>query len=294
MPKGKRSAPSPLQVDIANRVIALIKDGTFAAGQHLTEEGLAELFGVSRSPVRTALRLLEDRGYAELRQRLGVFVSKRAPNRMVALASRQLTGEHLYRAIISDRANQALADTIAETELYARYKTTRGQLMRTLLRMAREGLIERRKGNGWSFLPMLDSGKAKQDSYRFRMILECAALREPGFTIDRDELARSRAQHEQFLELRTTAANVPEFFEMNTRFHEMLACFSGNQFILGSIRQQNQLRRFDEYATYARRRVIQPTESCQEHLQIIKALECDNREWAAALLYNHLNRASKA
>lgn len=294
MPRGNTPGPSPLQVDIANRVIALIKDGTFAAGQHLTEEGLAEQFGVSRSPVRTALRLLEDRGYVELRQRLGVFVSKRAPARMAALASRQLTEEDLYRAIISDRANQALADTIAETELLARYPTSRGQLMKTLLRMAHEGLIERRKGNGWSFLPMLDSGEAKQDSYRFRMILECAALREPGFTAERDELARSRAQHERFLELRPTAANVREFFEMNTRFHEMLARFSGNRFILGAIRQQNQLRRFEEYATYVRRRAIQPTESCQEHLQIIKALESDDREWAAALLYNHLYRASKA
>jgi DNA-binding GntR family transcriptional regulator len=293
MPRGKTPAPSPLQVDIANRVIALIKDGTFAAGQHLTEEGLAEQFGVSRSPVRTALRLLEDRGYVELRQRLGVFVSKRAPSRMAALASRQLTEEDLYRTIISDRANQALADTIAETELLARYQTTRGQLMKTLLRMAHEGLIERRKGNGWSFLPMLDSGEAKQDSYRFRMILECAALREPGFTVERDELAKARAQHERFLE-RPTAANVPEFFEMNTRFHEMLARFSGNRFILGAIRQQNQLRRFEEYATYVRRREIQPTESCQEHLQIIKALESGDREWAAALLYNHLYRASKA
>jgi DNA-binding GntR family transcriptional regulator len=294
MPRGKTPAPSPLQVDIANRVIALIKDGTFAAGQHLTEKKLAEQFGVSRSPVRTALRLLEDRGYVELRQRLGVFVSKRAPERMATLARRHLTEEDLYRTIISDRANQVLADTIAETELLARYETTRGQLMKTLLRMAHEGLMERRKGNGWSFLPMLDSGEAKQDSYRFRMILECAALREPGFTVEHDELARSRAQHERFLELRPTAASVPEFFEMNTRFHEMLARFSGNRFILGAIRQQNQLRRFEEYATYVRRRAFQPTESCQEHLQIIKALESDDREWAAALLYNHLYRASKA
>lgn len=295
MPKGKVPAPSPLQVDIANRVIGLIRDGTFRSGQHLAEQELAEQFGVSRSPVRMALRLLEDRGYVELKKGLGVFVARRVPSsRMATLASRQLTEEDLYRAIISDRANQALADTLAETELLARYETTRGQLMKTLLRMAHERLIERRKGNGWSFLPMLDSVDAKQDSYRFRMILECAALREPGFTVDPAELARIRTQHERFLEQRPTAANVPDFFEMNTRFHEMLARFCGNRFILGAIKHQNQLRRFEEYATYVRRRAIQPTESCQEHLQIIKALESGDREWAAALLYNHLSRASKS
>lgn len=50
--------------------------GVFTPGQRLTEEALAESYGVSRVPVREALRTLEAEGFASSRPYAGVFVAE--------------------------------------------------------------------------------------------------------------------------------------------------------------------------------------------------------------------------
>ncbi|GAA2142048.1 GntR family transcriptional regulator [Glycomyces algeriensis] len=48
--------------------------GVFAPGERLTEEALAGRYGVSRVPVREALRVLEAEGFVEAKPYVGVFV----------------------------------------------------------------------------------------------------------------------------------------------------------------------------------------------------------------------------
>ncbi|WP_433760717.1 GntR family transcriptional regulator [Nocardia sp. CA-135398] len=50
--------------------------GVFAPGQRLTEDTLAESYGVSRVPVREALRALEAEGFALSRPYAGTFVAE--------------------------------------------------------------------------------------------------------------------------------------------------------------------------------------------------------------------------
>ncbi|WP_218003311.1 GntR family transcriptional regulator [Nocardia concava] len=50
--------------------------GAYAPGQRLTEDALAESYGVSRVPVREALRTLEAEGFASSRPYAGVFVAE--------------------------------------------------------------------------------------------------------------------------------------------------------------------------------------------------------------------------
>ena len=52
-----------------------ILDGRFRPGDRLREEHLAEISGVSRTPVREALRRLATEGLVELTPGLGAFVS---------------------------------------------------------------------------------------------------------------------------------------------------------------------------------------------------------------------------
>lgn len=63
---------------ISQRVLQFLEqgiiEGRFVPGQRLTEEGVAKLVGVSRSPVREALRKLEHAGLAVVVPRKGVFV----------------------------------------------------------------------------------------------------------------------------------------------------------------------------------------------------------------------------
>lgn len=59
---------------IANDILA----GVFPPGLHLDEQVLAKRFGVSRTPVRDALRLLSGTGLIDLRPRAGAMVRRMA------------------------------------------------------------------------------------------------------------------------------------------------------------------------------------------------------------------------
>ncbi|WP_161634095.1 GntR family transcriptional regulator [Sulfitobacter noctilucae] len=59
---------------VADHCGLLIVEGRIAAGERLGEERLAEICGVSRGPVREALRILEKRRLIEIIPRRGAFV----------------------------------------------------------------------------------------------------------------------------------------------------------------------------------------------------------------------------
>lgn len=66
--------PKSLTEIVASRVRQAIIDGEFALGQMISEETLAESFGVSRTPVRDALALLQNTGLVDIRSKRGSFV----------------------------------------------------------------------------------------------------------------------------------------------------------------------------------------------------------------------------
>ncbi|MCU1645551.1 MAG: HTH-type transcriptional repressor CsiR [Nocardia sp.] len=68
----RRMTPQQLCRAIRDDIIS----GVFTPGQRLTEESLAESYGVSRVPVREALRTLEAEGFASSRPYAGVFVAE--------------------------------------------------------------------------------------------------------------------------------------------------------------------------------------------------------------------------
>jgi DNA-binding GntR family transcriptional regulator len=63
-------------VELAYQAIRrAIIEGAYPAGARLPEEELSERIGVSRTPIRQALRQLEHQGHVELRPRRGAWVS---------------------------------------------------------------------------------------------------------------------------------------------------------------------------------------------------------------------------
>lgn len=70
-----RQRTMPKAVERAySRIRSAIVDGEFPPGMHLEEEGLAESTGVSRTPVREALRRLAAEGFVEFVPHQGAFV----------------------------------------------------------------------------------------------------------------------------------------------------------------------------------------------------------------------------
>jgi DNA-binding GntR family transcriptional regulator len=65
---------TPLSEKIAERIRDFILKGTLKQGERLTEPSLSKLLGISRTPIREALRLLEIEGFVELIPRKGAVV----------------------------------------------------------------------------------------------------------------------------------------------------------------------------------------------------------------------------
>lgn len=63
-----------LPEQIADHLAAAILDGEYRDGEHIREQKLASMFGVSHGPVREAMRALTKRGLIEFRPRRGAFV----------------------------------------------------------------------------------------------------------------------------------------------------------------------------------------------------------------------------
>lgn len=64
----------PLREVVAEEIRSMIMRGELSAGERLHEEKLAEQLGVSRNPIREAIRLLEATGLVEVIHRRGTYV----------------------------------------------------------------------------------------------------------------------------------------------------------------------------------------------------------------------------
>lgn len=280
-----------LQIDLARQIAHYIADQGLPEGAHLTEKNLTAIFNVSRTPVRGALQLLAEYGHISYRPNSGYFVKACTDSGGLPLqrAGIPVGVEQLYRDIIRDRAQQELSDVLLESDLIERYGCSRPVLRQVLLRLSADQLIEKKPGRGWQFLPTLDSPQALHESYRFRMIIECQGLLESGFTVDADRLESCKHRFERIVQAGGQDVTPSEFFRMNAQFHEMLAEFSGNRFIVQAMRQQSQLRRFEEYSAFYRHDYI--LEATREHLEIIQAISERDMPWAASLMRRHLQSA---
>ena len=70
---------------LASAIADGILDGTLKPGERLDEVGLAQQHGVSRTPVREALRQLTTSGLIDMRPRKGAVVSKATPEQVESL-----------------------------------------------------------------------------------------------------------------------------------------------------------------------------------------------------------------
>lgn len=284
--------PTPLQVDLARLIAQDIMAGRHTSGTHLSEEALAANYEVSRTPVRGALRLLAAQGLITHRPNSGYTVAEHDTLANPAIAGAGPTQHELHRRLIDDRATRALPEQFTERELLQRYAVPRSVLAKALLQLSADGLIEKRKGHGWQFAPSLESRDALNESYRFRLAIECAGLLEPTFRLDSRALGLMRAAHEALALRQDADISATEFFALNTAFHEMLARFSGNRYILQAVQQQNQLRRLEEHAAF--HRDARFVDSSNEHLRIIDALEAGDQKRAAQLMQRHLQASLQA
>jgi DNA-binding GntR family transcriptional regulator len=287
-----KTAPSvsPLQRDLARNILALLRERGAAAGDRLSRVALAEALGVSRTPVNGAVALLEDLGIVAIEGRAVRILDLARDASSLDSAGDETGMARLLVGISRARRDGTLTDEVSERHLAQMFGAGRTTVAHALRQLAEAGVVTRNRGHGWRFTPGLATEEDRAASYRFRMLIEPAALLEPGFALPPGFEARMRAEHTRFLDRPWKADDAVAFFETNAAFHVGLAEASGNRFFGPAIAQQNRLRMLNNYAWLVGLERVEV--SVREHLAILDALAAGDREKAAELMRRHLTGAA--
>ncbi|MBA2589935.1 MAG: GntR family transcriptional regulator [Alphaproteobacteria bacterium] len=282
----KRPKASRLQAELARRILRSLKEQDAQAGYHLVELDLCAAFGVSRTPVRGALKLLAGEGIITSRGGRG-FVLAKLPVLADEDSDEDEEDQRLFEALAAARGAGDLADQFTQQEVVRRFDARLGTVMRVLRHLGELGLVERKPGNGWAFVP--DPARILNESYAFRRALEPQMLLQPGFKLDRAWADRARAQHIKLRKKPWKPGDGASFHAVNAEFHEQLARSSGNRAMLKAVQRQTELRDFLigqwDYP------MEQVHSAIDDHLEILAALEAGYADKAAALMLHHLTQS---
>src|SRR6202021_894987 len=155
---------------LANQILDVIRDARMEPGHHLREQQLADLVGVSRTPIPPALDFLAEGGVVETRKNQGFFLRKAFDTlHRIEIEIPSTIEEGLYSKLVRDRLENLIPNSVTQRETPPRYNADRVAVTRTLLRLAEDGLIIRNPGPGWTFAPTLDFLVSLRSGYAFRV-----------------------------------------------------------------------------------------------------------------------------
>jgi DNA-binding GntR family transcriptional regulator len=196
---------------IQRRVLDSLRDmivgGELPPGAALSEVGLSESFGISRTPVREALKQLQAEGLVEIRPQVGTFVAKPSRREVGEMSRVREVLEGLAANLMAQRGSipelDALRENVKDSEIsVGRGKTARyAQLVGEFHGLILAGSDNRKLQEHYLML-------TNQLAYP-RLVR--ASLTEPG----RPE--RSVAEHRRILEM--IEAKDPEGAERAMREH---------------------------------------------------------------------------
>ena len=277
------SLPERIALEITKR----IQGGELPPESHLSTQKLADDFDVSRSPVREAMQLLADRGVLEQRPNRGYFVKRgiRMPKGAADMALHSDAPEVYYR-FAEEWLEGALPQEISEQFLRDRYTLTRAQGAEFLARAANEGWVERKEGYGWRLVEIADIPEVLAQIYRFRSVIEPAALLQPGFVLNRQAIDLHRRVMLGLLDGAIERWPAARLLDSGIDFHEDLAKMSGNPFFYQSVVRVNRVRRLIDYRMVIDRErfYIQ----ARDHLEMLDLLDRGRNRECSQLMQKHL------
>ncbi|GAA6150243.1 GntR family transcriptional regulator [Pseudooceanicola nitratireducens] len=281
---------SHLAEKIAQDISQKIASREIAVGEKLRAQALADRYGVSRSPIREALKLLDDAGLVEQKTNRGFFVADfkdgDAPPVPEALLKEQ---EGPYQRVANDWRNNRLPEEVTEKFLREHYGITRVQVQDILARASRDGWAERKAGYGWRLQDVAKSNESFRQIYQFRMTIEPAAMLLPEYAVDRAKVGELRDTQNRMLDRDIACLPVEQLLATGADFHEELIKFANNPYFHTALVRANQMRRLLEYrAAYRPERFIQQS---TEHLMILDLLDRGEIIEASFTMKKHLGGA---
>lgn len=187
--------------------------GRFEAGQRLYEEGLAKLAGVSRTPVREALRRLDAEGFVHAIPNRGVYVASWTRSELDALLSVRLRVEGYAARVAAERMPLSEVDSLKQLNM---------RMRRLTLTMSKtdghERLIDEvtRLNNEFHERVIMASGERLVQALATRLV-KLSLIRRAFENYARGDLTRSFHHHDELLA--AIRARDPDWAEAVTRCH---------------------------------------------------------------------------
>jgi DNA-binding GntR family transcriptional regulator len=272
---------------LARQVLDLTRAQRMRPRDHLPEQVFATLCGVSRTPIRSAFKLLAEIGFIELVSDGGYCLAV-DPEAESARFIRHLDVSEgsLADRILADRRERRLDEVQSVSFLVRRYGGTRTVVLNALSVLQQDGIVERVPGHGWVFRPMLDTPAAIADSLQFRLILEPAAILAPGFELDQVAARELRLQMSESLAAPDGRVGGASFHRQDTDFHALIARGSANRFARDALLAHHRLRQVTQkdFSTPE----FRLRQAIEEHLEILDSLERRQFDVAADQMTLHL------
>ncbi len=287
---GTRRASHQSHLDLAKQIAGVVFERGLRCGDHLPEQVFSEACSVSRTPIRSAFKMLESKGILEWRQERGYYLAIEDPEAVnSALSELEGVEGSLADRILADRADRRLSDIQSVSALARRYGTSRSAVLFALKVLDREGIVTQLPGRAWAFQPMIDSARALNESFEMRLVMEPLALTSPGFSLDGSKVAIIRGQMEAFLQLEDAAATAARFRRIDIDFHILIAEGTANRFVRSTLLAHHRLRQASKTGgvtpAYRMRKAM------EEHLEILDSLDRKQNDLAADQLRVHLRRS---
>lgn len=203
----------PLRETVCEALRSAIRNGILEPGERLMEVQLAEELGISRTPVREAIRKLEQEGYVIMMPRRGTYVSSVSVNDIkeifeirsaleslsTGLAARRIEPDELekLRTLLTEiegHIQRKDIDKIVETDIEFHgllYQVSRNERLVTIISNLKEQLARFRT------LSMSYPGRLKQTLEEHRAMVE--AIAEGDVEAARDAAERHMEQSEETL-----------------------------------------------------------------------------------------------
>ena len=296
-----------LELPVARTILEDISAGTLARGARVPEAVYSARCGVSRTPVRQALRFLKKLGSVAIRSNLGARVRSTPADakrllRSPALTSNGSRGIEPAFVDVAQRIKELLARDlppngsggaiIKDSVIARRLGVSRTTANRSLALLARQNLLEPLPRRGWKRIVM--GPREIADLYDFRLAVEPAAL-ESGFgnfdaAAMKDLLARSLAAiRPKKQQASPQPQPMGELVALDLELHRAILHACRNRMLRRAMEEQEALR---VIAVLPPWRVLGRMQATfREHAAVLRAILKSDRTAAVAALRKHLTRA---
>lgn len=282
-----RATAAARSAKLAEKILEIALDSGFHIGDRLAESALATSCNVSRTPIRNALKLLEQRGIAQKAPEGGFVLAREpGPKPLPAPTDIKNTRDHLIEHIVRDRASRRLGSAVTISDLARRYDVPRTAALNALETLHADGMVTKAEGQSWLFSRIPGDRAGQTESYAFRLLLEPEAILSDGYHIDPKRTGTVRFQTETLLARGDNAIATTQFQAADLAFHNLIARSCPNPYVSGALLAHHRLRHLPGapfgISDFRMRQAL------EEHLRILDSVEQDHFAMAADLMRVHL------